>query len=147
MGRLEVQIRHHDHGGGPSGAVIALAVLIVLAVAGGAGRHVASDIGHVVMTVLEVIAWVAGSLAAAALAAGIVFAAVRIRAARARRPRPLRVESVRLSGAATVRPAVDDAADVRPALDPARRRPGWPLPGRWAELPLDDRGDHPGRYS
>jgi hypothetical protein len=145
MGRLEVQIRHgHD---GPSGPVIALAVVIVLAVAGGAARHVASDIGHVVLTVLEVIAWVAGTLAAAALAAGIVFAAVRIRTAHARRPRAIRVESVRLSDAATVRPVGDDPDAIRPALDPARRRPGWPLPGRWAELPLDDRGGNSGRYS
>ena len=145
MGRLEVQIRHHDHGGGPSGAFIALAALIVLAVAGGAARHVATDIGHAVLMVLEVIAWVAGGLAAAALAIGIGYVVFRIRAARARRPRPVRAESIRLDGAATVRPVAVDPA--RAALDPARRCPGWPLPGQWAEVPLDDRGDNPGRYS
>jgi hypothetical protein len=145
MGRLEIEIRHgHDHG--PSGPVIALAVLIALAVAGGAGRHALNGIAHTVLNVLEIAAYVVGSVAAAALAIVIVLAVGRARRALADRPRPVHVQSIRLDGAA-VRHVDNGLADIdRPALDPARR-PGWPLPGRWAEVPLDDRGGNPGRYS
>jgi hypothetical protein len=149
MGRLEIQIRHGGHDPRPSGAVIALAVLVVLAVVGGAGRHVIDGIAHTVTVVAEIAAFTVGTLAAGALAVVIVLAAARARRALANRPRPVRVQSVRVADAVTVHPLDDDPADLdRPALDPARRRPsGWPLSGRWAELPLDDRGDDPRRYS
>ena len=100
------------------------------------------------LTVVEIAACVVGALAAAALAVVIVLAAARARRALANRPRPVRVQSIRLDGAA-VRPVDDGPADLdRPALGSPRRRDGWPLPGRWAEMPLDDRGgDGPARYS
>ena len=53
MGRLEIQIRH-GHEPGPSGAVIALAVLIVLAVVGGTGHHALDGITHMVLSVVEI---------------------------------------------------------------------------------------------
>ena len=147
MGRLEIQIRHGGHNPRPSGAVITLAVLIVLAVAGGAGHHALDGIAHTVLTVAEIAACTVGALAAAALAVVIVLAAARARRALANRPRPVHVQSTRLDDAA-VRPAVDDPADPgRPALDAARtRRAGWPLAGQLPALPLDDRhDDDPGR--
>jgi hypothetical protein len=147
MGRLEIEIRH-GHDRGPSSAVIVLAALIVLAVAGGAGRHALNGIAHTVLTVLDIAAWVIGSLAAAALAVVIVLAVTRTRRALARRRQPVRVQSIRLADAA-VRPVDGNPADLdRPALDPARRPASWPLSGRWSELPHDDRrGDGPARYS
>lgn len=150
MGRLEIQIKHHDHNPGPSGAVIALAVLIVLAVAGGAGHRALDGIAHTVLTVAEIAGYVVGTLAAAALASVIVIAAYRARRALARRSRPVRVEGIRLADAVTVRPVEDTPAHLdRPAVEAPRRRPaGWPLSGQWAELPLDDRRpDGPARYS
>jgi hypothetical protein len=144
MGRLEIQIRH-GHDPGPSGAVIALAVLLVLAVVGGTGRHALDGIAHTVLSVVEIAACVVGGLAAAAVAVLIVLAVARARRALANRPRPVRVQSIRLDDVA-VRPVDDDPADLdRPALDSPRRRDGWPLPGRWAEVHHDDHG--PRRYS
>ncbi len=147
MGRLEIQIRH-GHGPRPSGAVIALAALIVLAVAGGTGRHALDGTAHTVLTVVEIAAYAVGALAAAALAVVIVLAAARARRALANRPRPVRVQGIRLADAA-VRPVGGGPADLdRPALDSPRRRDGWPLPGRWAEVHHDDRrGGGPARYS
>lgn len=146
MGRLEIQIRH-GHDPGPSGAVIALAVLIVLAVVGGTGRHALDGIAHTVLSVVEIAACAVGALAAAALAVVIVLAAARARRALANRPRPVRVQSIRLDDAA-VRPVGNDPADpARPALGSPRRRDGWPPPGRWAEMHHDDRrGDSPARH-
>jgi hypothetical protein len=145
MGRLEIQIRHgHDHG--PSGAVIALAVLIVLAVVGGTGRHALDGIAHTVLSVVEIAACVVGGLAATALAVVIVLAAARARQALADRSRPVRVQSIRLDDTA-VRPVGDPAGLDRPALGSPRRGDGWPLPGRWAEVHHDDRRDGPRRYS
>ena len=147
MGRLEIQIRH-GHDPGPSGAVIALAVLIVLGVAGGAGRHALDGIAHTVLTVVEVAACVVGALAAVALAVVIVMAVARARQALANRSRPAYVQGIRLDDAA-VRPVVGDPADLdRPALGSPRPHDGWPLAGRLSGLPLDDRRDeNPARYS
>jgi hypothetical protein len=147
MGRLEIQIRH-GHDPGPSGTAIVLAVLIVLAVVGyPAARRSLDNLAHVVLAVVEVAACVVGGLGVTALAAVITVAIARRRAARP--PRYRLVESVRIADMAAVRPVGDTPADpARPALDAPRRPPaGWPLPGQWAELPLDDRGDNPGRYS
>jgi hypothetical protein len=147
MGRLEIQIKHYDHNPGPSGAVIALAVVIVLAVVGGAGHHVLDNIAHTVLTFVEIAASIAGGIGFIALAFTVALAVARRRAAR---PRPVRVESIRLADSVTVRPVEDTPANVdRPAVEAPRRRPdGWPLSGQWAELPLDDpRPDGPARYS
>lgn len=146
MGRLEIQIRH-GHDPRPSGAYIALAVLIVLAVAGGAGHHALDGIAHTVLTVVEIAACAVGALAAAALAIVIVLAVTR--RARADQRHPLRVQSIRLDDA-TTRPAVADPADPgRAALDASRPagHDGWPFTGRLSPLPLDDRRDDPARYS
>jgi len=147
MGRLEIQIRH-GHDPGPSGAVIALAVLIALAVAGGAGHRALDGIAHTVLTVVEIAACIVGGMAVVTAAIVIALAVARRRAL-ASRPRPARVQGIRLDGPAA-RPVGGPAGPGRGALDASRPAgyDGWPLPGRWSELPLDDRGgDGPARHS
>jgi hypothetical protein len=147
MGRLEIQIKHHDHNPGPSGAVIALAALIVLAVAGGAGHRALDGIARAALAFVEIAASIVGGLGVIALAVVVALAIARHRAARLR---PVRVESIRLADAVTMRPVADTPAHLdRPAVEAPRRRPaGWPLSGQWGELPLDDRRpDGPARYS
>ena len=134
MGRLDVRIQH-GHGGDGAGPWAALAVLVALALVGGAARHVIGAAVHVLATVLEVIGWTLAGAVLAAVAGGGVLAGVRIRravqAARARRAPP---PVITITPDGYVRP-VETSAD-RPALDAPR--PGvagsWPLPGWWEEI-------------
>ena len=69
MGRLDVHIRHGGGGDG-AGPWAALAVLVALAIIGGAARHLIGDVAHVLVTVLEVIGWTLAAIASAAVAGG-----------------------------------------------------------------------------
>ena len=138
MGRLDVHIRHGGDGAGPWAA---LAVLVVLAIAGGAARHVIGDVARVLVTVLEVIGWTLIASASAAVAGGGVLAGVRVRravrAARARRAMPQPAAPViQITPEGYVRPLPDEPGAARPALGPPPRGPAgaWPLPGWWEEI-------------
>ena len=139
MGRLDVRIQH-GHGGDGAGPWAALAVLVALAVVGGAARHLIGTVAHVLVTVLEVIAWTLAGTASAAVLTGGVLAGIRIRravrAARARRAvaPPAPVIQIRPEGHA--RPLPDRARPARPALSPPPQGPAtaWPLPGWWEEI-------------
>jgi hypothetical protein len=138
MGRLDVHIRHG--GGDGAGAWAALAVLVVLAVVGGAARHLIATALHVMVTVLEVIAWTLAGAAAAAVLTGGVFAGVRVRravlAARGRRAVAQRAPVIHITPEGHLRPLPDSASPARPALSPPPQQPatGWPLPGWWEEI-------------
>jgi hypothetical protein len=133
MGRLDVRIQH-GHGGDGPGAWAALAVLIALAAAGGAARHVIGEAAHVLVTVLAVIAWTLAGAGIVAVVSGGVLAGVRIkravRAARARRGVPPVIAITPDSYARHVPDA------YRSAIDAPRGRAGgsWPLPGWWEEI-------------
>jgi len=133
MGRLDVHIQH-GHGGDGAGPWAALAVLVALAIAGGAARHVIGAVVHVVVTVLEVIGWTLAGAATAAVIGGGVLAGVRIRravcAARARR---VAAPVITITADSPARPL---PAAGRPAIGPPSRREaaGWPLPGWWEEV-------------
>jgi hypothetical protein len=139
MGRLDVHIRH-GHGGDGAGAWAALAGLVALAVIGGAARHLIATTLHVVVTVLEVIAWTLAGAAAAAVLTGGALASVRIRravlAARARRAAVPRVPVIHITPEGYLRPLPDPASPARPALSPPPQQPAtsWPLPGWWEEI-------------
>ena len=136
MGRLDVRIQH-GHGGDGTGPWAALAVLVALAVVGGAARPLIGTVVHVLVTVLEVIAWTLAGTASAAVLTGAVLAGIRIRravlAAGARRTvaQPAPVIQIRPEG--YVRPLPDRASPARPALSPPPQGPAtaWPLPGWW----------------
>ncbi len=139
MGRLDVHIRHGGGGDG-AGAWAALAVLVALAVVGGAARHLIATALHVVVTVLEVIAWTLAGTASAAVLAGGVLAGIRIRravrAARARRAVASPAPVIQITPEGYVRPLPDEPGAARPALSPPRQGPAtaWPLPGWWEEI-------------
>jgi hypothetical protein len=118
MGRLDVHIRH---GGGPEGGPwVALAVVLVLAAAGGAARGAISAAADVLVTVLEVIGWTLAGLAGAAVLGGGALAGVRIRrAVRAARARRVPPPVITITPHSPARP-VPGAG--RPALDPPRLR-------------------------
>ena len=138
MGRLDVHIRHG--GGDGPGAWAALAVLVALAVVGGAARHVITSVLHAVVAVLEVIAWTLAGAAAAAVLTGGVLAGVRIRravlTARARRTIPQHAAVIHITPEGDLRPLPDPDSPARPALSPPAQRPAtsWPLPGWWEEI-------------
>jgi hypothetical protein len=138
MGRMDVHIRHGDGDG--EGAWAVLAALVVLAIVGGAARHVIANALHVVVAVLEVIAWTLAGAAAAAVLTGGVLAGVRIRrsvlAARARRAVAQRPPVIHITPEGYLRPLPDPASQARPALSPPLQHPatGWPLPGWWEEI-------------
>ncbi len=138
MGHLDVHIRHG--GGEGPGAWAALAVLIVLAIIGGAARHLIATALHVALTVLEVIAWTLAGAAAAAVLTGGVLAGVRIRraviAARARRAIAPPAPVIHITPEGDLRPLPDPASQPRPALSPPPRpsATSWPLPGWWEEI-------------
>jgi hypothetical protein len=131
MGRLDVEIRHG--GGGDSGAVIALIVLIVLAIAGGVGHKAVTGALHTLATVVEVIAWTLATVLILATVTGAVYAAFRIRravlAARARRA--ITPQVITLTPDSGYLPPPDTA---RPAIGSPPVPRAWPLPGWWAEV-------------
>jgi hypothetical protein len=132
MGRLDVRIQH-GHGGDGAGPWAALAVLVALAVIGGAARHAITAAAHVLAVVLEVIAWMLAGAAIAAVTGCGVLAGVLIRravlAARARRAAPPVITIAPDSSM----PRLPEVA--RPAIGaPHPRPPGWPLPGWWEEI-------------
>ena len=139
MGRLDVHIQH-GHGGDGAGAWAALAALVALAVIGGAARHLIATALHVVVTVLEVIAWTLAGTAAAAVLTGGVMAGVRIRravlAARARRAITPRPPVIHITPEGHLRPLPDETSPARRALSPPPQQPAtaWPLPGWWEEI-------------
>jgi hypothetical protein len=144
MGRLDIQIRHGHHGGGESGAVIALIALIVLAIAGGVGHKAISGAMHDVMIAVEVVAWTLAAVVILATAAGVTWAALRVRGA-------VRAARARRADAPVITISPDRyrvAGADRPALDTPRHRPaGWPLPGRYDQIRPnaghdDDRRDY-----
>jgi hypothetical protein len=106
-----------------------IALVVVLVVVGAVLRA----IWHTLVTVLEIAAITAASIAGLALVAGGAYAAVRVGRyvleRRARRPIPVRAQVVRL-GAELV-----SAEPERPAIDqPRQQAAGWPLPGWWEEV-------------
>ncbi len=120
MGRLDVHIRHGGDGAGPWAA---LAVLVVLAIAGGAARHVIGDVARVLVTVLEVIGWtlIASASAAAWPAAGCWpgCGSAVVRAARAPRAMPQHhAPVIQITPEGYVQPLPD-----RARRGPARARP------------------------
>ena len=145
MGRLDVHIRHG--GGDGAGAWAALAALVALAVIGGAARHLIATVLHVVVTVLEVIAWTLAGTAAAATLTGGVLAGVRIRravlAARARRAVAPPAPVIHITPEGYLRPLPDETRPARPALGSPPQQPAtaWPLPGWWEEIRPQIGGD------
>jgi hypothetical protein len=129
MGRLDVQIRHGGGGGSEWGAVIALVLFIVLAVAGGVGHKALASAAHGVAPAITAVMWTLAAVVILAATAGVGYAVVRIRGAvrvaRARRAIP--------PPAITVTP-VDPRAGYlppgtgRPAIDAPRAARPWPLP-------------------
>ena len=110
-------------GGDGAGPWAALAVLVALAIVGGAARHLIGDVAHVLVTVLEVIGWTLAAIASAAVAGGGVLAGVRIRravrAARARRAMTQPAAPViQITPEGYVRPLPDEPGTARPALGP-----------------------------
>jgi hypothetical protein len=115
------------HGGGGL-----LALVVVLAVA--AAIRAA---WHAIVTALEITAYVAASIAAAAMLAGAAYAAVRIRRhvleVRARRISP-QVRAV-ITDVKAGRPVAIPRPVARLAIEAPRKRPdGWPLPGQRGEI-------------
>lgn len=131
MGRLDVQIRHGGDGAGPWAA---LAVLVALAVVGGAARHVIGAAAHVLAVALEVIAWTLAGAAIAAVTGGGLLAGIRIRrAVQAARARRAALPVITITPDSPVRPLPEAG---RPAIGAAPSRPdgSWPLPGWWEEI-------------
>jgi len=133
MGRLDVRIQH-GHGGDGAGPWVALAALVALAVAGGAGRHVIGAAAHVLVAVLEVIAWTLVGVASAAVIGGGVLAGVRItRAVRVARACRVAPPVITITPDSPARPLPEAG---RPAIDVPRpwAAGSWPLPGWWEEI-------------
>ena len=131
MGRLDVRIQHSGDGAGPW---VALAVLVALAVVGGAARHVIGEVAHVLVTVFEVIAWTVAGVVIAAAVSGGVHAGVRIRrAVHAARARRAAASVITITPDVFTRPV---ASVARPAIGAPRPTDAgaWPLPGWWEEI-------------
>lgn len=123
----------HTHGSGGGGMLLVVILLVLLV--GGAAAKAVSAVWHTIVTVLEIAAYTALSIAGAAMLAGTGYLAWRIRvrvlAARAQRTVPARAHVVQLGAEP---PPVTGPAMGKAIEAPRQQAGGWPLPGWWDEV-------------